>query len=91
MRQNPEIATTAEKKPLRCQKTVTSADKQDNIGGHIKIAGFRSSIVLQMQSRFPHLFFGCHITNIVVFGKVGLDDSETGVAHSLAHCFSEVS
>ncbi len=52
---------------------------------------FLSSIVLQMQSSTPHLFFGCHITNIVIFGKMCLDDPEAGVAHSLAHCFSEVS
>ena len=47
-------------------------------------------IVLQIKGSAPHLFFGCHITNIVVFGKMGLDDPEAGVAHSLAHRFSEV-
>ena len=59
--------------------------------GCITTAGFLSSEVLQMQSSTPHLFFGCHIPNIVVFGKMCLDNPEAGVPHALAHCFSEVS
>lgn len=39
---------------------------------------------------FSHLLFGGYITNIVLRGEMGLDDSKAGTTHSFAHSFGKV-